>query len=57
MKTDMVVQEHVLDHAAELFEDGDLNRDGSLSCNEIVMLMRKVAIVSALGAQVLPNTL
>lgn len=38
------VQEHVLDHAAELFEEGDLNHDGSLSCNEILLLMRKVVL-------------
>jgi len=38
-----VSQDHVLDRAAELFEEGDLNNDGSLSCNEIVLLMSKVA--------------
>ena len=40
--TECAVQEHVLDHAAELFEEGDTNHDGSLSCNEILLLMRKV---------------
>jgi len=38
-----VSQDHVLDRAAELFEEGDLNNDGSLSCNEIVLLMSKAS--------------
>ena len=41
----------MLDHAAELFEEGDTNHDGSLSCNEILLLMRKVTCLPFLSVR------
>ena len=38
----MHLQERALEHAAELFEEGDTDKNGVLSCNEIVLMMRKV---------------
>ena len=35
-------------HAAELFKEGDENGDGTLSCHELLHLMRKVSCLCAL---------
>ena len=43
-----VWQEKALTHAAELFEEGDENGDGTLSCHELMRLMHKAS--SALPA-------
>lgn len=37
------MQEKALEHAVELFEEGDTDKNGTLSCNEIVVLMRNVS--------------
>ena len=38
---DCVPQEKALSHALELFESGDVNGDGWLTCEEIVQAMLK----------------
>lgn len=37
-----LLQEHALAHAAALFEEGDVNKDGVLSCQEVLALLVKV---------------
>ena len=36
------LQESALEHAEQLFQDGDVDRDGKLTCEEILALMLKV---------------
>lgn len=38
------VQDTALNHAEQLFAEGDTNGDGVLSCEEVITLMLKVSV-------------
>lgn len=39
----MCVQDTALNHAEQLFAEGDVNGDGTLNCEEVIALMLKVS--------------
>ena len=46
------MQDQALSHAAELFEEGDMDKDGFLACEEMVALLKRVRL--PLPSDVLP---
>lgn len=39
----MCMQDTALNHAEQLFAEGDVNGDGTLNCEEVIALMLKVS--------------
>lgn len=42
------MQDTALNHAEQLFAEGDVNGDGTLNCEEVIALMLKVSIPAAI---------